>query len=255
MSVASQATQWLVRPRPIAEPRLRLFCIPFAGGGPILFRPWADLLPDDIEVCALQLPGREMRFRERPFSRLEPLVLDTAEALASCLDRPFAIFGHSLGALIAFEWARELRRRSLPGPTRLFVAGRVAPQCQRRQHDLHDMPEATFRDELRTLGGTPPEILDHDEIMALFTPVLRADLAVNETYQYRDDAPLDCPITAIGGTDDPLVNRDEIGAWRSQTDSEFTLYQVPGNHFFIQSQQNAVLSIMRQTLADSEVRG
>jgi medium-chain acyl-[acyl-carrier-protein] hydrolase len=249
MTADPSPTRWLVRPRPDPEARLRLVCFPFAGGGASLYRRWPDGLPPSVEVCAVQPPGREERFREPAYRSLPPLVAAFLDAAGPVLERPFVLFGHSLGALVAFEVARALRREGRPGPLHLFVAGRIAPQLTSRRRPAHDLPDAEFRAELRQLQGTPTAVLDHDELMQLLAPLIRADFAVVETYAYRDGPPLDCPITALGGTEDPWVNREELEAWRSQTTAAFDCRQLPGNHFFIQSAEALVLEQVGRVLA------
>ncbi len=146
----------------------------------------------------MQLPGRESRLRDPCFTGLEPLV----QALPPYLDMPYAFFGHSLGALIGFELARALVRESRPGPVHLFVSDHSAPQIQNPDPPIHQLPEPDFIKKLRHLNGTPGEVLQHAELMALLLPVLRADFAINETYVYIPGSLLDCPISAFGGLQD-----------------------------------------------------
>lgn len=239
---------WLVRPKPNRLASLRLFCIPFAGGGASLFRLWPDRLPDGVEVCAIQLPGRESRLREPIQTRIGPLIEALAAGLDGELDRPFALFGHSMGSLVAFELARELRRRNLPSPRLLIASGRSAPQLPRRRPLLHDLPEAAFREELRLLDGTPQVLLDHSELMSLYSPIIRADLAVNETYVYREEPPLNLPILALGGQADALAQRDEVEGWQSQTTQSFEHQQISGGHFFLQTAAAELLTVLSRAL-------
>ncbi|HEY1379547.1 MAG TPA: thioesterase domain-containing protein, partial [Gemmataceae bacterium] len=171
--------RWLayVRPRPLAS--VRLFCFPYAGGGASVFRGWADGLPSAVEVCPVQMPGRETRFREPAFTRLPLLIEALAESLYPHLDRPFAFFGHSLGALVAFELARRLRRDGSPEPQHLFVSGSGAPQA--RDHSgavIHTRPADEFWQEVGRLNGTPAEVLTDGELRDLLLPTLRADFAL-----------------------------------------------------------------------------
>lgn len=248
MTANLSASRWLVRPRPNPSARLRLFCIPFAGGGASVFRLWPESLPDNIEVCAVQLPGRETRFKEPAYSRIGPLVAALADAVEPAIDRPYAVFGHSLGALVGFELIRVLRHRGVAGPQLLIASGRTAPQLPLRRRAIHALPEREFRDELRRLEGTPAAVLDHDELMGLFSPMIRADFAVNESYSYTAEAPLDCPVVALGGLDDPWVNRDELDAWSAETCASFECRQFPGKHFFVQTAAAAVLAAVAGAL-------
>lgn len=238
---------WITCPRPSPQARLRLFCFPYAGGGASVFRTWSDDLPS-IEVCPVQLPGRETRLREPPFTRLEPLVEAVLQALRPYITMPFAFFGHSLGALISFELARTLARQNAPGPVRLFVSGRWAPQVQKANSSIHRLPEPEFMAELGRLSGTPAEVLQNAELMELFLPVLRADFEVNETYVYTAGEPLDCPVSAFGGLQDSVTSRDELAAWREQTSGAFVLRMFPGGHFFLHSARALLLRAVAQDL-------
>src|SRR5262249_3231561 len=242
------STPWLLRPRSDPRADLRLFCFPYAGGGASLFRRWADILPAGVEVCPVQLPGREGRFREAAFDRLPPLVETLARELRAFLDRPFAFFGHSMGALLGFELARQLRRMGAAGPAHLFVSGRRAPQVARSEAPIHALPDAAFRDEHRRFTGTPAAVLDNAELLELLLPTLRADFTLVETYTHHAEAPSDTPITAFGGTDDPLASWEQLDAWRAQTTGSFRLCMVPGGHFFLQTAELSTLEEIARDL-------
>jgi medium-chain acyl-[acyl-carrier-protein] hydrolase len=233
--------RWLIRYAPLAVPRQRLFCFPYAGAGASLFASWREALPDGLELSAVQLPGRENRLREQPYSRLEMLLPELAEAIRPYLDLPFAMLGYSFGALLVFELTRHLRRHGLPLPHHLFVLGRRAPHLAGRLPPVHHCPDAELVEWMRGLGGTPTLILEHPELLPIFLPVLRADLTLHETYTYQPDAPLDLPISAFGGLNDSQVSRKEMEAWAEQTSGRFTLRLYPGGHFFLKSYQPMVL--------------
>ena len=246
---------WIVRSKP--QPYLRLFCFPYAGGGASVFRLWSDKLPSEVEVCPVQLPGRENRLREPAFTHLTLLVRALDQALRPYMDVPFAFFGYSMGALISFELARYLRKTRSPGPLHLFVAAHRAPQLPQAHPDLHRLPETAVAgsgvisifDALDRLGGTPTTVRQHVELMQLMLPTLRADFALCETYIYSYDAPLSCPITAFGGELDTHVSLASLPAWREQTQGSFMLNILPGNHFFLHSQQQLLLQAISQDLA------
>lgn len=238
---------WLARARPSPQARVRLFCLPYSGGGAAAFAGWADILPPEIEVCPVQLPGRGPRAAEPPLRRMDALVGALADALLPHLDMPFAIFGHSMGALVGFELARHLRARHGIEPAHLCAAAHRAPQLPDRDPPLHGLPEPELIEELRRLNGTPEEVLAHAELLQVVLPALRADFAVCETYAYADGPPLGCPIMAIGGLGDTGLERDELAAWRAQTRGDFALRMLPGDHFFIHS--------ARQLLLDTLARG
>jgi len=193
---------------------------------------WTDAVPTSVEIIPVQLPGREARIADQPFVRLAPLLSELAEAMVPHLGVPFALFGHSMGALICFELARYLRRAFGASPVHLFLSAAPAPQMQRRHRAMHDLPTEELLEELRRLDGTPNEVLRSDEVMHLLLPALRADLTLIETYSYFPDAPLACPISVFGGLNDARVTPAEIAAWREHGSGPFTQRMVPGGHFF-----------------------
>ncbi|RJQ75663.1 thioesterase [Pseudonocardiaceae bacterium YIM PH 21723] len=222
---------WFVR-HGSAEPGLRLFCFSYAGGGAAVFRGWADRLPDDIEICAVQLPGRETRAGEPTYRRLEGLVADLRTAIAPLLDRPFAFFGHSMGALIAFDLTRQLRQTGAPQPRRLFLAAFRAPQLPNPNIKIYHLPDEVLKTVLAK-DGTPRSVLDDDELMRDWLPTLRADVEVCDTYKYAPEDPLPMPMSVFGGTYDVRVGREDLEEWKEQAGGEFTLTMLPGSHFFL----------------------
>lgn len=224
-----------------SEPAVRLFCLPYAGGSASVFRGWPDRLPPSVGVWAVQLPGRETRLKEPVFTRLGPLVQELAQAILPSLDRPCALFGHSVGALIAFELARHLRTQYGIRPVHLWAAACPAPQLPDADAPIHALPEPDFRERLRRFNGTPAAVLEHEELMGMMGPILRADFALRETYVYVPEAPLDCPITAFGGEQDHEVDETALRAWQVQTSRSFRLQMLSGNHFFLQSSQAELL--------------
>lgn len=247
MSNNHAGKSWFARPRVNDAASVRLFCFPYAGGGATLFRTWPGDLPPFVEVFAAQLPGRGPRLSEPSFTRLTTMVEALAEAITPHLDRPFAFFGHSMGAMISFELARLLRSERRPQPAHLFVSGRRAPQWPEDSRRTYDLPEPEFVEELRRLSGTPREVLEHPELMQLMIPLLRADFAVCQTYEYVPGPPLGCPLTVFGGLEDETT-REQLEPWREQTTSAFELRMLPGNHFFINEAQRQVLHIIGQQL-------
>ncbi|HEV7670276.1 MAG TPA: thioesterase domain-containing protein [Thermoanaerobaculia bacterium] len=250
---ASAPERWLAYREPSPRARFRLFCFPYAGGGASAYRGWAGALPADVEVCPVQLPGREGRLRDRPFDRLEPMIQALADVLVPYFDLPFAFFGHSMGGLISFELARELRRRGGPEPLHLFVSARRGPQVPSREEAIHDLPEPEFSNKLRELNGTPEEVLQHAELMKLLTPILRADFAVNETYVYTPGEPLACGVSAFGGLGDVEVTKEDLAAWNDLTRGRFRLRMLPGDHFFVHSGKELILDSLARDLAELAV--
>ena len=222
-----------------------------AGGNALVYRAWSTGLPADIEVCSIQIPRREGRSWEPLFTRLEPLLQALLQTLRPHLNMPYAFFGHSLGALIGFELARALIREREPGPVHLFVSGHTAPQIPISCRALHRLDDAEFMQEIRRLNGTPTEILDDAELMALFLPALRADIAINETYVYTPGTPLECPISAYGGWEDNMTSHAGLADWREQTYGPFSLRMFPGDHFFLYSMQKSLLAALIRDLTQS----
>ncbi|HLX08608.1 MAG TPA: thioesterase II family protein [Thermoanaerobaculia bacterium] len=246
----SAVERWFAYREVNPRARLRLFCFPYAGGGASAYRGWAAALPADVEVCPVQLPGRESRLREPAFDRPAPLIVALADALQAHLGLPFAFFGHSMGAMLSFELARELRRRGNPLPLHLFVSGRRAPQVPSREPDIHDLPEAEFLVRLRELNGTPEEVLQHAELMRLLLPVLRSDFAVNETYVFQPEPPLELGISAFGGLEDVEVTREDVTGWSEHGRGFFRLRMFPGDHFFLHSARELLTQSVARDLAE-----
>jgi medium-chain acyl-[acyl-carrier-protein] hydrolase len=245
---ASTMSPWLAVNRANPRAELRLFCFPYAGGDALVYRDWAASLPDSVEAVPVQLPGRGRLRKELPATRLEALVPALIAALTPHFDKPFAFFGHSMGAMIAFELARRLRRERGPRPVHLFVSGSPAPQLPDRHPRTFDLPEPEFIEELRRLNGTPREVLEHPELMALLLPVLRADFELVQTYVYTDGPPLECPITALGGAQDSLVPREDLEVWGALTCAPFELRMLSGDHFFLHASQREVLRVISDAL-------
>lgn len=241
VNASASSSAWVSIPKPNPYARMRLFCFPYAGGSSFLFHRWNQQLPNSVEVCPVQLPGRGTRTHEPPFDAVQPLIENLGPAIHPFLQQPFAFFGHSMGATIAFELALYLRREYGLLPSHLFVSGRRAPQIPRDEPPIYNLPHDEFISELRRLDGTPLEVLEHPELMELMMPLLRADFALVDTYNYRPEPPLECGITAYGGMQDQEVSCDELKAWQRQTRSAFRLQMMPGGHFFVQKQPEDLL--------------
>ena len=215
-------------------PALRLFCFPHVGAGASAFNQWqSSWLPDNVEFWTVRLPGREQRLSEKPFQRMGPLVEALYEAMAPQLSGRYVFYGHSLGSVVAFEMARKIQRQGGQGPDRLLVSSHTAPHLGLRRPFFHALPDKEFVDALRRLAGTPQEALENEDLMGLMMGVLRADFEVDETYIYEEGQPLECPISAFGGIDDPDVSQADLEAWRTHTSQQFSLQMMEGDHFFI----------------------
>lgn len=249
-----EKSRWLVFPKPNPHASLRLFSFPYAGGSTLIFRKWRDALPSSVELCSIELPGRSTRLREPPFTAIGPLVEAIAQAISPYMDKPFAFFGHSMGAMISFELSRYLRRRQQAIPAHLFISGRRAPQIPDDEPPTYNLPEPEFIEELRRLNGTPREILEHPELMQLIMPLLRADFAVCQTYTYTPEPPLSCPISVFGGLQDYPVTRSNLEAWREQTTAAFSLRMLPGDHFFLQTAAPTFMRTLAEDLSALTMR-
>ena len=222
-------------------PQVRLFCFPYAGAGPSIFRSWqADVL-DGIQVCGVYLPGRGDRFGEPPFTRVGPLIGVLADHIRPYLDVPAAFFGHCMGALVGFELARRLGEEGRE-PIHLVVSALPGPSLLRGTPPLHALPKADFVSSLTGLNGIPAELLEHDDLLDMMLPTLRADFELCETYEYRAGRPLQCRISAYCGGRDPRCPTGLVESWRAETVGKFSSRFFPGDHFFIDSARTAVLS-------------
>lgn len=234
--------QSIIRPKRRIDPRSRLFCFHYAGVGPSAFRGWADDLAADAEVCLVQLPGREGRLREAPFSSIADLLPMLIENMLPLLDRPFAFYGHSLGAMIAFESAVALRRNLQIQPTHFFAGASPAPHLPWKHPAIRSLPEDDFFGEIeRRYGALPREVLSDAQMRALVLPILRADITMIETYKYSPEPPLDCDITVFGGVLDQMVKPSELDAWREHTSGRFRMEMLEGNHLFLKSCRTQLL--------------
>jgi medium-chain acyl-[acyl-carrier-protein] hydrolase len=240
-------TPWLMVRQPNRWADLRLFCFPYSGAGATIFTRWSERLPYGIELCAIQLPGRENRLSEPLHTRIRPVVEQITEVLESYLDKPFAFFGHSLGSLIGFEVLRRLHDEYGATPQHFFAAGHGAPQLPRTRSPIHHLPDAEFTEELRRYNGTPEAVLANRELRQLLYPILRADFAIYETYEYIPGRPLACPITVYGGYADEIAE-EQLWAWAEQTTGEFSVEMFPGDHFFLNTAQNQLLQRLTQRL-------
>lgn len=215
------------------SPKLRLFCFPFAGGGAAAYRTWQSGLPDAVELCAVQPPGREGHMMDRPFHDLHDLVSDMDDCLTDWLQVPFAFFGHSMGALLSFELSRLLRRRGAPLPVHLFLSAHRSPEQERTLKALHLLPNEDLIAELRAMSGTPAEVLANEQLLSILLPVMRADFGACYRYTYTPEEPLPIPMTVYGGIADKSVACTRLSSWGQHTSQPFCLQLFPGNHFYL----------------------
>jgi len=239
---------WIRVPVRRRAAQVRLFCFPHAGAGGSVYWPWSKDLPDWIEVCAVELPGRETRLKEQPFTRMSDLLDALIPAIEDAFDRPFAFFGHSMGSALAHEAAVRLEQSGGPAPAHLFVSGRRSPTLAESEPPLHPLPDDEFLAEIMNrYGGIPEELLEHPDVISLLLPSIRADITVLETsaksagLDGAQAARLSCPITAFGGIDDPRATRAKLDAWAELTSGAFRLRMFAGGHFYLTSQRGPLL--------------
>lgn len=240
-SIDPATERWIVAdPRP-GQRRVRLFLLPHAGGGANTYRLWPAMMPSDLDVRPVQLPGRERRFSEPPIASMDALLDALVPALRPLLDRPFALFGHSMGSCIAHAVALRLRDLGLPQPFLLIASGREAPHLPRRKPSLHTLAEPEFLDGLRRLNGTPAEVLQNRELLDLVLPMLRADFTLVGEYR---PAPirLSCPIVVLGGETDAETTPEGLAAWSACTTAPTRVVTLPGGHFFTDTARTAVVA-------------
>jgi surfactin synthase thioesterase subunit len=241
----SARNPWLVCRRPRPDAAVRLYCFPHSGGSPGEYLRWADHLPD-IEIWAVQAPGRGSRLAEPPYQRMSTLMDALLDAVE--FDPPFVFFGHSLGALLAYETCRGLAARGRRAPRCLFVSAFPAPHLPRRAEAIHTLPDSDLLDVIhRRYGSIPDEVRSDPEYLDLILSTHRADLAVVETYHYVKAHPLGCPIIVAGGAQDDLTHA-ELDGWRTHTTAAFETHVLPGGHFYLREEQASLLKIINDAV-------
>jgi len=231
-----------------AADKPRLFCFPWAGGGALPYKPWREPLADIVSLIPVRLPGRESRYGEAGFERMEKLVEALVEQIRPYAEGRFSFFGHSMGAGIAFELARAMRREGLPAPVSLHVSGARAPQYRLNHQPPPEPSLRDFIEELRRLEGFPPSVLNNPELLKLALPALLADARLYRQYRYLPEPPLEMPIYAYGGEADPNVTAEHLEAWREQTTGPFERREFKGGHFYLEPSQAALLAALRAAL-------
>ena len=238
------ASRWLVR-KPAPPRRFRLYCFCYAGGSAANYANWQADLDPTIEICAIELPGRGTRFGEEAETSLSTLKATVAQVIASAGHTSFAFFGHSLGALLAFEVARTLQQMGAAVPQHIFVSGGSAPQHRRDTGKIHLLADDELIEELKNYNGTPPAVLEHEELMELLLPMIRADFALVANYTYSAAPLLPMPTTVLMGRDDDNGEGEHVEGWKKETSADCKIFWFEGDHFYIHPQRDAVLECIR----------
>jgi len=240
--------KWIWRAKPPSpDLRFRLICITYAGGTAGAFKDWHANLPDWIDVASVVMPGSKQRKRETMPVRMGMLVRELANGIKPELDLPYALVGSCTGSLIAFELSHFLKKRGFPTPKHLFVTNCRGPHLPDRDEPIHKYNDEQLREELTRLGGTPPEVLNHPQMMQVLGPILRAEFELAETYIYRPGPPLDHPITSFSGAADKVVTQDECAAWDKHTTANFEHKTVEGGHYLVEDATAALCQIISST--------
>lgn len=246
--VSSRSPVSIRSPNPAA--RMRLFCFPYAGAGAGAYREWPTLLPRDIEVVAVQLPGREWRIQESPLADMRLLAQDALRSISPYLDKPFAFLGISMGGTLIFELARLLRAEGKTQPVCLMPLAIGAPHLPEIKL-FHDLPDAELLNEIQSFGVLTSEVSSHPEWLEILLPILRADCAAHETYQYQAEPPFEFPIWIYAGFGDELVTRERLDAWAQHTTGTCRVHMLPGGHLFMDAMPDMLLQSMARRLYES----
>jgi len=227
---------------------VNLHCLPHSGGAASMFNTWNRLALGEVAICPVEFPGHGTRLREPLLRDMESLVDSLVASIGPMIWQPFAFFGHSMGGLVCFELVRRLRKQYQREPVHLFISANSAPHLPNLEEPLSALPEDTLVQKVKELNGSAAELLDNPELREVFLPVLRADFALCETYQYHPDEPLHCPVTVLGGLNDKTVSREDLEAWRVYTTGPFRVRMFPGDHFYIHRCQDVLLEVLAREL-------
>lgn len=248
---SSTTKSWLPMSSPVYDSTIRLFCFPHAGGSASAYRSWQSAFGSAVQVCPLEYPGRWSRHREPAMKDLRKLVQAVVDGVGDLFSGRFAFFGYSFGGLVAFEVAQALRRLGRVTPEHLFVGAVQAPSTLYKREQIHALPTSKFLESIDHRYGVLPAVVRRDpDLLNMVLPVLRADLTALESYAFERESPLPCAITAFAGRDDAMTDHDDVAAWQELTHAEFALHELPGGHFFIQTNESAIVKLVGDSLRE-----
>lgn len=247
MESEQRANSWVFNAKQYTDARLRLFCFPNAGGGASVYISWIRAFAPKIEVYPVQLPGRENRLMEKAYTQFDELIQALVPALLPHFTKPFAFFGHSMGALISFGLAHQLLKQGYPLPEHLFLSAYRAPQIPNHE-SLHTASDAALMRKVLELDGTQQAVFENEELRRFLLPLMRTDFSVCETYVHTANHPLERPITVFGGLQDNRAPKTVLEPWQKQTSKAFRLHMLPGGHFFWRSAPQPLLQLLKQEL-------
>ncbi|SFD15750.1 thioesterase II family protein [Pseudoalteromonas denitrificans] len=241
-------SKWFVIPKHNPQADIRLICFPYAGGSSSIYTSWVNSLPENVELIIMQAPGRSNRMFETPIDKMDILADNLLAEIPTLLNKPYVLFGHSLGSRVCFELILRLNKLGLQLPLHFIASGSSGPQKER--HNIsYNLPESEFISKLRTMNGTPEELLKNKELMSLLLPMLRADFEIAETFQYTGNALFNISLSIFGGEDDTDVTNDDLYLWQQFFKPKAKTTKFPGGHFFINSHKELVLEKVNKVLS------
>ena len=240
--IENQFNSWITCPKKQPNAKIRLFCLPFAGGGASLYRPWSTALAPEIEVCPIQLPGRENRYSEKSITDAYEMAGAITAQMLPFIDRPYAIFGPSMGALLSFEITRLLQSQKRRPPEILFLSAHRAAHLPRKRDPLHALPDSQFIESLKQYGGFPEEILNNQDFIDFVLPTMRSDMTLCDLYAFKPiESPIVTPLEMYAGEDDREAGPNEMTAWSEHSSGESNLTTFKGGHFFLRTHSQELL--------------
>lgn len=239
---------WFINFKKNPLKKIHLFCFHHSGGGASIFHSWIEHLSSSIEMIAIQLPGRESRFSEKLTNNLTEILENLSEGFNTFKETPFFLFGHSLGGLLAYEFAKKVYKKYSLSPKHLIVSATKAPHIPRKRA-LHSLDDRDLKEQLKIFNGIDDKILHNEELLQLFFPIIRSDFSISENYINHTIIPIPCNITHLSGKNDKTINQHEILEWGKYTTADFKNLTFEGGHFFIKNNQKTIINYINDVAA------